>query len=257
MDEGMKGLERRAVLDPARGRVPTAMERARSEAFVERVLAGQVTGNSAHRPVGRWLGVGVAAVAAGAVAAVVVPALLPGAAQEAIASWTAEPSSRTGEQVLPQARKCAGSDVGGSSSTVSPADVLLAEQRGVATLLIMKKSNGSIVECLDAGKHQMASMTLGDATTPLPTPPAGTVNLETMSSYGDGDDMWSNMVGLAGPGLTGVEVRLDDGRVFQAGVKGGWWAAWWPGPEGGEVDRLTVVVQTAAGTTSHRPSELP
>ncbi|GIH14983.1 hypothetical protein [Rugosimonospora africana] len=256
MDASMKELEQLAVLDPARERVPTDMEWARSRAFVERVMAGEVSSRPAHRPVGRWLGVGAAAVAAGVVAAAVVPALLPGAADKAVASWTAAPSSLTGEQVLPQAQACARNDVGGSASAVRPADVLLAEKRGDATLLIMRKSGGNTLECLSVGDDQFASMGLtGDR--PLPAPPAGTVSLETMSSTGSGDSMWSNIVGLVGPGVTGVDVRLDDGRVFQTSVKAGWWAAWWPGPEGGEVDHLTVLVHTSAGTTSYRPSELP
>jgi hypothetical protein len=255
MDASMKDLEQLAVLDPARGREPTAMEWTRSQAYVERVMAGEVNPRSARRPVGRWLAVGVAAAAAGAVAVVAVPVLLPGTAEKAIASWTAAPSSRTGEQVLPQARACAGNEVGGVSSAVHPTDVLLAEQRGVATLLIMKKSSGTVVECLSVGKDQLASMGLADGR-PLPALPAGTVNLETMSSTGSGDGMWSNIIGLVGSDVTGVEVRLDNGRVLQASVKAGWWAAWWPGPEGGEVDHLTVIVHTSTGSTSHRPSEL-
>lgn len=256
MDSSMKDLQQLTVLDPARGREPTALERTRSEAFVERVMAGQATGASARRPVRRRVVMGLAAVVAGAVGVVAVPALLPGAAEEAVAAWTPTPGSLTGAQVLPQARICAGNDVGGSSSAVDPADVLLAEQRGLATLLIMKKSSGVIVECLSAGDDdQLASMGLADG--PLPALPAGTVDLQTMSSMGSGDAMWSNIVGLVGPGVTGVDVRLDNGKVFQASVKSGWWAAWWPGPEGGEVDRLTVTVHTAKGSTSYRPSELP
>ena len=52
-------------------------------------------------------------------------------------------------------------------------------------------------------------------------------------SMGSRGEEWSNIVGLVGPGVTGVEGRLDNGRVVQASVKAGWWAAWWPGPEGG------------------------
>ncbi|MEU4714992.1 hypothetical protein AB0F73_15200 [Micromonospora purpureochromogenes] len=256
MDSSMKDLQQLAVLDPARGRELTTLEWARSEAFVERVMAGQATAASARRPVRRRLAMGFAAVAAGAVGVVAVPALLPGTAEKAVAAWTPTPGSLTGAQVLPQARICAGNDVGGSSSAVDPADVLLAEQRGLATLLIMKKGSGVIVECLSAGDDdQLASMGLADG--PLPALPAGTVDLQTMSSMGSGDAMWSNIVGLVGPGVTGVDVRLDNGKVLQASVKSGWWAAWWPGPEGGEVDRLTVTVHTAKGSTSYRPSELP
>jgi hypothetical protein len=247
MDEGMKDLNRLAVLDPARGREPSAMEWARSEAFVERTIAG-VAARPAHAARRRWMMAGAAAVAAGIVGAVAVPALVPGAAERAVASWTAMPTSRTGDQVLPQARACAGGEA-------VPGDVLLAEQRGEATLLILRK-DGGLVECLSASDDQFATMGLADATFTPSLPAGAVVDLQTMSSVGDGDEMFSNIVGLAAPEVTGIEVRLDDGRVFQASVKSGWWAAWWPGPEGGEADALTVTVTAAGKTTSYRPSEM-
>ncbi len=252
----MNDLDRIAVLDPARDREPTAMERARSEAFVERVMDGTAHTSTSRTPmVRRWAVAGAAAMAAGAVAAVAVPALVPGAAEEAIASWTAMPTARTGDQVLPQARACAANGVSGTT-IAKPSDVILAEQRGDATLLIMRKG-GSIVECLMVGDgDRAASMGLADAGG-LPAPAEGTINLETMSSYGSDDDQWSNIVGLAGPGVTAIEVRLDSGALLQASVKSGWWAAWWPGPEGGEVDAMTITVHAGDRTTSFRPSELP
>jgi hypothetical protein len=258
MDPSMTDIDQLSVLDPARGREPSAAEWARSQAMVDRMTAAR-----RPRPMRRTLAVLTAAAAAGVVGAVTLPSLLSSAAEQAYASWTPAPGSLTGEQVLPQARVCAGNGVGeadgegGRPAPVDPADVLLAEQRGLATLLIMRKSNGTIVECMSTGPgedDQLASMSLidGDPT----APPAGTVTLETMSSAGEGDGQWSNIVGLAGPGVTAVEVRLDSGRVFPASVRNGWWAAWWPGPEGGEVDTLTVTVRTADGATSLRPSQL-
>jgi hypothetical protein len=253
MDSPLNELEQLAVLDPARGREPSTMEWTRSQAMLERMLAGE----GRRPPVRRWVSVGVAAVAVGGVAAVALPSLLPSTAGKAFASWTAKPGSLTGAQVLPQARMCAGNGVGSESWSGDPADVLLAEQRGLATLLIMRKTGGVVVECMSTGPskdEQLASMSLADGT--LPAPPTGTVDLQTMSSSGDGDRQWSNIVGLVGPGVTAVDVHLDRGEVFSASVKNGWWAAWWPGPEGGEVDHLTVLVHTAKGVTSHRPSQL-
>ncbi|MEV6301887.1 hypothetical protein AB0M02_20915 [Actinoplanes sp. NPDC051861] len=245
----MNDLDQLAVLDPSRGREPSEMEWARSRASIDRMLNGVPE----HRPQTAWRRVGVtaaAAVAVGAVGAVAVPALLPGAAEEAIAAWTPAPGSLTGEQVMPQARECAGDD------PVVPDDVLLAEQRGLATLLILRKDDGTVVECLNAGDSStMASMALVEESR-IKVPAQGAVDLETMSSLGDGDGQWSNIVGLTGAGVTGVDVRLDSGKVLQASVRNGWWAAWWPGAEGGEVDTLTVVVHTADGSTSHRPSTL-
>lgn len=253
MGQQMNDLEQLTALDPAHGREPTAMEWTRSQAMLERVMATEAPQPAARRPVRRPLVVGVAAVAAGAVAAVTVPSLLPGTAEKAFASWTPAPGSLTGEQVMPQARACAGNGVGeAASTTVRPSDVLLAEQRGLATLLIMAKSGGTIVECMSAGPgkgDQLASMSLANG--PLPAPRAGTVDLQTMSSTGEGDRQWSNIVGLVGAGVTRVDVRLDSGKAFQASVRNGWWAAWWPGPEGGETEGLSVIVHTVDGTTTH------
>jgi hypothetical protein len=254
VDERMNDLDRLAVLDPARDREPTPMEWTRAEAFVERVIDGSAE-STARPPVRRWLLAGAAATALGAVAAVAVPALVPGATEQAVASWTAQPTARTGDQVLPQAKACAANGVAGET-VAKASDVLLAEQRGEATLLIQRK-DATIVECLMVGDgDRAASMGLIDEAA-IVAPPAGTVNLETMSSYGDDDSQWSNIVGLAAPDVTAVEVRLDNGTLVQASVKAGWWAAWWPGAEGGEVDTLSVIVHSAAGTTTHRPSEMP
>jgi hypothetical protein len=250
----MNDLEELAVLDPARHNEPTDAQWNRSRAFVERTMASA----PASRP--RWLAAGavtVAAAALGVAGAVVVPALFPGATQQAIASWTAVPTARTGDQVLDQAKTCGKSDVEGSSTQVRPSDVILAEQRGDATMIIMRKTNGHIVECLGVGDAGFASMGLTDGT-PLPPPPAGKLTLETRSSYGDGDDMFSNIIGLAGPGVTSIELRLNDGGTIQASVKDGWWGAWWPGPEGGEgTDEFTVTAHTATGKTVYLPSEMP
>lgn len=257
MDESLNDLSRLAVLDPARDTEPTAMQWARSRASVERAMAGRNTATARTFRTRRWAVIGGVAVAAGLAAVVAVPVLVPGAAEKAVASWTPVPTSRTGDQVMPEARRCGDGEVGGVSSTVRPADVILAEQRGDATLLIMRKSTGNIVECLLVGEDQVASMGLTDGK-PLPAPPPGTINLETMSSAGDGDGMWSNVIGLAAPDVTAVEIRLDNGKTFQASVRGGWWGAWWPGPEGGEGDdTFTVVVHSGKGTTEHRPSTLP
>jgi hypothetical protein len=254
MDERMNDLDRLAVLDPARDREPSAMEWTRSQAFIERTMAGQAS-RAARPPARRWLIAGAGAMAVGALAAVAIPALVPGAAEQAIASWTAMPTARTGDQVLPQARACAGNDVI-ARTTASAGDVLLAEQRGEATLLIMRKE-AYLVECLMVGEDEAAASMALIEESAVAAPPAGTVNLETSSSLGDGDGQWSNALGLAAPDVTAVEVRLAGGGTVHASVKAGWWAAWWPGGEGGDLNDFTVVVHAGDRTTTHRGSELP
>jgi hypothetical protein len=288
MDERMNDLDRLAVLDPARDREPSALEWTRSEAFIERTMAGQAprtgqppmsrrliagaepgTGRplmrrwlfggaepGTGRPLmRRWLIAGAGAMAVGAVAAVAIPALVPGAAEQGIASWTAMPTARTGDQVMPQARACAGNDVI-ARTTASASDVLLAEQRGESTLLIMRKG-GHLVECLLVGNDEAAASMALIEESAIVVPPAGTVELETSSSLGEGDGEWSNALGLAAPDVTAVEVRLKGGGTVHASVKSGWWAAWWPGSEGGNTDDFTVTVHAGTRTTTHKASDLP
>jgi len=249
----LNAKEELALLDPARGREPSAEEWIRARAAVDRIVASGDTGPAHVRPASRrrrfaLVGAVAAVAAAGAVA---VPALLPGTAEKAFAAWTAEPVELTGSQALPLAEKCAEDWDTGS---VSPSDVIIAERRGVATLLILRRGAGS-AECLSLdSKNAGARMGLFDG--PAPPPPAGTATIETMSSYGSGDNQYSNVVGLVGPAVTGVDVVLPDGQVIETSVRSGWWAAWWPGPEGGEVNTIRVVVHGASGDATFIPEQL-
>ena len=249
----MNDLERLSVLDPARGREPTRGEWARSNVVLDRIIDGTAGGTaSSRRPTTRrWIvGMAVAAAAVvGVVGAVVVPSLLPGTADRALASWKPVPSPRTGAQVMPQARRCAKTDLGGPSAPVGPSDVVLAEQRGLATLLIQKRGAG-LVECMIVNDKSFAAMRLSDG--PLPLPANGVIKVETRSSVGSGDSQYSNVVGRVDPSVTGVDLVLADGRTIQASTRGGWWAAWWPGPEAGEADTITVLVHRSAATTKYR-----
>jgi hypothetical protein len=260
MNTSLKAIEQFTVLDPAQGREPTTAEWARSRADIERSMAGRSRRSPARRSPGRRMPVrvlviGVASATAAVAALAAGPVLMPSAADKAIASWTPEPGSLTGADVLPQARTCAKGGVGSlDPATVSPSDVLLAEQRGAATLLIMKQG-ASVVECMMVGTDDaFASMALADG--PLPPPGRNLVTVETQSSVGAGDGQYSEAVGLADPSVTGVDIVLADGKVIQTSTRSGWWTAWWPGPAGGEVDTFTVVVHTAGGTAAYRPSQL-
>ncbi|RSM70092.1 hypothetical protein DMB66_09900 [Actinoplanes sp. ATCC 53533] len=251
----MNDLEQLSVLDPAHGREPTAVEWNRANAVVDRIIDGRAVANTlpTRRPARRWV-VGLAAAAAAAVAGVVVvPSLLPGTADRAFAAWTPVPGSLTGEQVMPQARRCAESGVGSGSGPVSPSDVVLAEQRGMATLLIQKRGAG-LIECMIVDGESFAAMPLTEDAPPVPA--KDTVEVATSSSVGDDDDQYSNIVGLAGPSVTGVDLLLADGRKIKTSFAGGLWAAWWPGPEGGEADTIKVVVHNSTGTATYRIGEL-
>lgn len=256
-------LDRLAVLDPAVDRQPSAEEWARSRAHVDRVISGQYderVAPSPRRPVWQRRLVLVGAAAAAAVAAsVAVPTLVPTTADKAFASWTAQPTAVTGQQVLPTARACARA---WNDSGADPSDVLLAEQRGHASLLIMKTPDGT-AECLSF-EPGTAGPSMGLTEGPLQPPAGDGIRLETRSSagggggllhtlrtLGDGPEWYSNFIGSAGPGVSAVDLMMGDGRVIHTSMSAGWFAAWWPGDEGGLADGggMKVVVHTTSGAT--------
>ncbi|SER68452.1 hypothetical protein SAMN05216188_11413 [Lentzea xinjiangensis] len=245
----MNTMENLRDLDPSKGREPSHVEWVRSTAHVERLIAG--THDPVRRPVWRrpvTLGLAGTALAAAMIAGI---SLVPGATDEAFARWTATPGQPGNEQVLPQANACAESWQAGAPAA---ADVVLAETRGIATILIMKKGAG-LAECMVVGDDVFNYQGLTDG--PVAPLDATRVKTETWSSSGDGDEVYSRVVGRMGAGVTRVEIHLRDGRVITAGTGSGWWTAWWPGPEGGLADgSMKVVVHTATGSTTHDPGDL-
>jgi hypothetical protein len=238
--------------DPARNREPSHAEWFRSRAALERIMAAPV---KRAVPVRRWA-VGITAVAAAAVAgAIVVPAFLPSAADQAVASWTPEPGTLSGADVLPQAKRCAEAGIlGFDPKTLTSADVLLADQRGAATSLILRRGD-RLVECMLVGRDD-AFATMGLADGPLPPVGPEHVTIETQSSVGEGDGQYSQIAGRVDDSVTGIDLVLDDGTTIRTSSKEGWWTAWWPGPAGGEVDKFLINVHTTAGTKSYRQSQL-
>lgn len=193
----------------------------------------------------------IAVAAVAAVAAVVIPALLPSPADRALASWTPTASDVSAAQVLPQANACA-QDWGAQSAQAS--DVVVAQRRGVATALVMKFGAG-LRECLVTDPDDVWSwQQLTDS--PMPVPAGDTVTAETWSSRGEGDGQFSHIVGRVGSDVIGIDVMLDNGTKIQTMTGAGWWTAWWPGPEGGEVDTFTIAVHTVAGTKTYTPEQL-
>lgn len=236
-----------SVLDPARGREPDSFERLRSEAALDRIIEGP-----RHRPVLRRTLIGATAAAVAVGAALVVPSLFPSAADKAFASWTATPTPVTGQQVLPDARACV-SGYGIDPAAVVAGDVIVAEQRGTATSMILKAGSDAL-ECMsvDHGKV-FASQRLPGA----PIAPAnGIVSVETQSSVGDGSSQYSHIVGFTGPGVSEIDVLLPGGRTVHTSAAAGWWTAWWPGPEGGEADTVRIAAHTSHGSAVYRAAEL-
>ncbi len=193
----------------------------------------------------------LAAATVAAVAAVTVPAIVsPSPVDRAIASWTPKADEVTGAQVLLQANACA-RNWGAESAQAS--DVLIAEQRGDTTSMIMKVG-AELRECTVTGDDEpWGWQSLAAVSTPAPAP--GTVLTETWDTRGSDGNSISKVVGRVGDGITGIDVVLNNGTTIKAMSAGGWWTAWWPGTEGGE-SAFTVAVHTAAGTRTHRPYDI-
>ena len=247
-------LNRLATLDPARGREPTEAEWSRSRARLEEAMTKPL---AVRRPRARRLAIGLAVatvLAAGATLAV--PTMLPDG-DAAYASWTAVPEDPPGSEARTAARACARSwDEGGGAV---PGEIVLAERRGRTILLIMWLRGGPLINCstLSTGGPAGAQRLTDDRGEEPPLPPAGRVTLDGgMGATGRGDEWYSEASGRVGPGVTGVEITLPGREPVRASVRKGWWAAWWPGEEGGKVGVIRIVVHTAGGSHSYRQDEL-
>jgi hypothetical protein len=246
-------LNRLATLDPARDREPTDAEWSRSRAQLEKAMK---TPFAVRRPRARRLATGLAVasvLAAGA--AIAVPTMLPDG-DAAYASWTPVPADMPGPESLAAARQCAASWDDGRRAA---GDIVLAERRGVTVLLIMWLRDGPLIICssLGTGRPAGAERLSDDAGRPPALPPAGRVDLAGgLGSTGVGDRWYSQAAGRVGPGVTGIDITRPDGRTVRASVRDGWWAAWWPGTEGGRTDAIRIVVHAAGGTRSYGQAEL-
>jgi hypothetical protein len=161
-----------------------------------------------------------------------------------------------GAEALAAARECARSWDGGGATA---GEIVLAERRGITVLLIMWLRGGPLISCssLGTGKPAGAARLSDDRGQEPPLPAAGRVTLDGGMGATDAGDRWySEASGRVGPGVTGIDIALPGGRTVRASVRSGWWAAWWPGHEGGESDTVRIVVHTAAGNQSYRQNEV-
>ena len=245
-------LSRLATLDPAARREPTEEQWQRSRARLEETMANPM---EVRRPRARRIAIGLAAatlLAAGVTLAV--PAALPDG-DAAYASWTPVPKSMPDADALISARECARSWDGGGEA----GKIVLAERRGVTVLLIMWLRGGPLIKCssLGTGRPAGAERLTDDRNLEPPLPAAGRVTLDGgMGATGMGDRWYSEAAGRVGAGVTGVDIAMPGGRTVRASVRDGWWAAWWPGHEGGETATIQIVVHTANGSRSYGQAEL-
>lgn len=204
------------------------------------------------------------------------------AAPPSYASWNAVPVTAAGgnasdDDIVTWSSRCSDLGVGGVAVQGVPADRTAAAQR---TILVDRR--GDLLYCVDVS---LGSATATDPlialsgiradhgpdrdlnqvwatvfdkpfTRPaadrvlllggdLQTPPAGDGESRSLRVY--------QLYGLAGAGVTGVDVVLPNGLRVTATVRDGVWGAWWPADKG-DPTGCRLDVHTTAGTRTVDPA---
>jgi hypothetical protein len=173
--------------------------------------------------------------AAAVVAAVL---LLSSGTTAAFAGWTAVPATPSAAATKAARAAC---------GLVTSREVLASDQRGPYTAIVYERG-GEPTECITKGREVL----LHQATTYPPrmfaSPGAGNVTLPAPNSQWWRQDRVTAVSGTLGPGVTGITLRLTDGRQVRATVGHGWYLAWWPGSDIHPVYPTSIEVRTATGT---------
>ena len=223
---------------------PTALDenaRARADAAMRRITTrartprdGAVRDPLLPRPRRTGLRVAVVGLAAGIAAlGVSTPSLLGGGGTAYAASWTPVPTAASRADVSAAQEACAGSAtslLGDEGASLRPR---LAERRGDLVLLAMDDGSAepAVLTCivgLPAGGD--AELIASGGGGGVVRPAADAVSDAGIYEQSTPGDELSVIDGLAGEHVAAVTVHAPGGRVVQATVQDGHYAAWWPGP---------------------------
>jgi hypothetical protein len=227
-------------IDAAAGQ-PDDRRAARGSSLVERIVHETPVKSAPSRAKVAWrLGGLVAAGAAVAVGAVVLPILSP--ELPAVASWTPEagPVSRTDLAVAEEA--CRGQLAGYNREINADTPVVLAERRGDLVGLVLwepsPESQGMCLVELPEGSSSVAGVSSsygGSSGDALQAPP-GEFTEGAMSQFRAEDGNVSMTSGSAGENVVGVRLHAD-GLTTEATVADGRFVAWWPGAAFADTDQ--------------------
>jgi hypothetical protein len=215
----------------------------------------------------------LAAGGATVVAGAVVTASLAGLGTDtprAFAGWSATPTAASGDQAQRAREACrlrlpTSAGIQHAHETASgrhepwpfpsiPAGswrTVLVDSRGPYTVVLFAAAHGAAELSCFSGRQPMRASLGGSFGTHTPPPvPAGHLSIVSSGSRttppDEGSQHFSQLVGRTGPGVTGVILRLPDGKRVTASLANGWFLAWWPGTQGG-------TATTAKGTTGPSP----
>jgi hypothetical protein len=209
------------------------------------------------------LAAGGAVVAAGVVAAVSLVGLGTDAPR-AFAGWSATPTASSGDQArraeeacLPYLPTSAGIEhaqrtASGRHGRWPIPDIptggwrtVLIDSRGPYTMILFVAAHGAAEMSCFSGRRPMRPSFGGSFGTHTPPPvPAGHVSNVSSGSRttppDEGSQHFSELVGRTGPGVTGVILRLRDGKRVTSSLANGWFLAWWPGTQRGTATEVTT-----------------
>jgi hypothetical protein len=208
------------------------------------------------------LAAGGAAVVVGVVAAVSLVGLGTNAPR-AFAGWSATPTASSGDQARRAEEACvpnlptsagiehAQETAAGRHEPWPIPDIptgswrtVLIDSRGPYTMILFVAAHGAAEMSCFSGRLPTRGSLGGSFATRTPPPvPAGHVSNVSSGSRttppDEGSQHFSELVGRTGPGVTGVHLRLRDGRRVTASLANGWFLAWWPGTQGGTATEVT------------------
>jgi hypothetical protein len=233
----MKAADAALPIDSRRGELDRPATAGRQRARLIRAIA------STSRVSKRWAAVGVAAVAA-AVAALVL-GTTGGGPPNALAGWTASPTTPAGGQLHAAELAC-----GHSAPALASRPPTVADTRGPFAMLVYVE-NGAASICMTGLPGASPIVTeVGPAPTPVAPdaiePRAGSATIRRQGPR----PRFNILTGQAGANVTRVTLALDDGSSIETTIARGWFAAWWPGSQGVQ----SAAITTASGTTTQQLS---
>ena len=256
-----------ADLDAAPPSTPTSEQVARADAALAGILASDrdTTALPLPRPTRRLTARRVAAVgvlAAACTTGVVALQALTGG-ESAAASWTAAPHTPTTPEQAAAGDACratlsgsltANDPTGVTAQALESASVVVSEQRGDVTLVVLGDGRGLDATCLTRPGGMFGSATVGSVGyAPTPTASSREVLVTGGGSATLDDSAISVLLGFVGSEVVAVTVHTLDHGDVAATVANGHLAAWWPGGTmagAGADPRATITF--ADGTTQTR-----
>jgi hypothetical protein len=213
------------------------------------------------------LAAGGAVVVAGAVVAVSLAGLGTGTPR-AFAGWSATPTASRGDQARKVEEACVSrlptsARIEHAQETASGAHkpwpipsitagswrTVVVDTRGPYTVILFAAAHDAAELSCFSGRQPVPAAIGGSFGTHTPPPvPAGHVSIVSSGSHtsppDEGSQQFSQLVGRTGPGVTGVTLRLRDGKRVKASLAHGWFIAWWPGTHGGTATEVTTSMGT-------------